>query len=606
MQKDENTLVIERFKELKTERSKFITKWQDIQSYVAITHEINSEFETSENKAAQRDIEINDPTAFISTNQAGDYLAGIINTDLTLEASEEIKKSTGEDLSDFYKSATTILNEQINHPDAGYLTLLRSYAYDQYSFATSGIGAFVSKEFLQKQSECCLSLKGYGVWNSCVDEGVNNKITIVYTVYSWSLNTILDEFCHNDKGEFIADKLKDFPKDIQEAYDRRELNKKFKIVHAILPNNYYKLETRGIKGARFKGYWFVDNTDKVFSTEYYKEMPVCICRAIRVNGQVYGESSGSISISSTKMLNYVAGNAVDNVDKNTNVPLGTISGALINGNTFDASAGSVTQFNPKVMTETKQSPIFPVMTVGDISALISFLIPKCEKDIINIYKIDQLLDFNNKVPMTAYETLNRVGIRGKSLAGMIGQQKSELVEPLAHRIISIIQGCGLFGYIKEDLPETTEEEILIKQRIEEEGKIIPDAVAKAMKDGKRWYKLKLNGELEKLANAETYENLGKFLQIIQLIFALSPDTVNALKPYELLILTKEICNLTNEDITLNPYQFKDAMAKIQAQREEEQKIQMLLAQSGIAKNAASAQKDIQASGFTGSGGEYEQ
>ena len=35
----EQNLVIERFRELKTERSKYISRWKDVQNYVAITNE---------------------------------------------------------------------------------------------------------------------------------------------------------------------------------------------------------------------------------------------------------------------------------------------------------------------------------------------------------------------------------------------------------------------------------------------------------------------------------------------------------------------------------------------------------------------------------------
>ena len=83
-----------------------------------------------------------------------------------------------------------------------------------------------------------------------------------------------------------------------------------------MPHNNYCLGKRGKIGARFKGYWFVDNgNSKVFHVEYFNKMPIAMCRAIRVNNQVYGEGSGTLSISATKMLNHVTGQSVDNVEK---------------------------------------------------------------------------------------------------------------------------------------------------------------------------------------------------------------------------------------------------------------------------------------------------
>ena len=74
----EQKLVIEKFTQLKSERSKYISRWKDIENYVALTNNINSAFEDVESQGKQKDIFINDPTGFISTNQAGDYLSGIL------------------------------------------------------------------------------------------------------------------------------------------------------------------------------------------------------------------------------------------------------------------------------------------------------------------------------------------------------------------------------------------------------------------------------------------------------------------------------------------------------------------------------------------------
>lgn len=162
---------------------------------------------------------------------------------------------------------------------------------------------------------------------------------------------------------------------------------------------------------------------------------------------------------------------------------------------IDRSANSVTMFNAQATANGNQ-PIFPISQAGDISAVVNFLIPELKKNITNIFKIDQLLDFNNQTQMTATESSYRMSIRGKSINGLLSQQKAECIEPTCHRAISIIQECGLFGKSLEDMPETTPEEIAYKQQVQKEGDYIPEIIAQAMKDNKMWYKLKFNGELE--------------------------------------------------------------------------------------------------------------
>lgn len=590
----ESALVIERFKELKTERNKYVPRWREIQEYVSITNEIHSEFEDTKQPSEQKDIFINDPTAFTCVYQAGDYLAGILwNLNaVTLKPSSYIKKqSGGTDLSEFYKHATEVFLEQMNATDAGFSSVLKSYCYDQFSFATSGIGTFKSKEFVNGQSEACLCFKPFGVWNSCIDEGANNKITVVYTVYNWRINQIIEEFCINEEGNVDEEKLKNMPEEIQKEYQANKFNRKFKLVFGMLPNNHYKLSKRGKVGAKYKGYWFLDNSeDKVFHVEYFNKMPIAMCRAIRVNNQVYGESSGTLAISSIKMLNHVTGQSVDNVEKQTDPALGVLSGALIAGNVFNRSAGAVTEFNVQAVAN-GQTPVFPISQIGDISGVINFLIPELRKSLVNVFKIDQLLDFNNQTQMTATESSYRMSIRGKSINGLLSQQKQECIEPTCHRAISVIQDCGLFGEILEDLPETTPEEIEYKQQVQKEGNYIPDIVAQAMKDNKIWYTLEFNGELEKLCNAEIYEAIGRFLQYLQAILQIQPELIHAINAYEFLELLKDVSNLVNDNLIKSKYAYEELLAKMQEEQARQAQIAQQAQQAQTMKDFATASKE---------------
>lgn len=587
----EETLVLEKFSQLKTERQKYIARWKDIQNFVAITNEVNSEFEDNENKNKQKDVFINDPTGFICTNQAGDYLAGILwgLNAITLEPSEYLKQiAKGADFSEFFKKATKITLDQMNSTDAGLNSILKSYAYEQFSYGTSGIGTFKNKGFEEQQTDCCLTYKPYGVYNSCIDEGANSKINVIYTVYNWTLNKIIEEFCLVD-GEFNEENFKALPDDFKNAYSAGRLNTKFKIVYGIMPNNFYRMSKRGKAGAKFKGYWFIESSKTIFKVDYFKEMPVAVCRFIRANNQIYGESSGSLAISSIKLLNHLKGDTIDNIEKITDAPLGVISGALVAGNVINRSAGSVTVFNPQA-SNSGQSPIFPISQAGDISAVVNFLLPELKKDITNIFKIDQLLDFNTATQMTATESSYRMSIRGKSINGILSQQKAECIEPLVFRSISIIQDCGLYGKDLNKMPEMTEEQITEKQRVFEANEFIPQEIVKCIDDGKRWYNVKFNGELERLCNAEIYEAFGRFLQYLQAILQIKPELVNALNDYDTISLIQEVSNLANNKLIKSKTQYNEIIKQIQEAQQAQAEAQQQLVQAQYLGQIANADK----------------
>lgn len=487
----------------------------------------------------------------------------------------------------------------MNSTDAGFNSILKSYCYDQFSYGTSGIGVFKSKEFQKGQSECCLTFKPYGVYNSCYDEGANSKINVVYTAYNWTVNRIVEEFCIYE-GEFKEEEFKTLPEAIRRDYEAGQLNKKHKLIYGILPNNFYQMNLRGKNGAKFKGYWFLSSSNKIFKVDYFNEMPIAVCRFIRVNNQVYGESSGSLSISSIKMLNHIKGDTIDNIEKITDSPLGVLSGALVAGNVLNRSAGGVTVFNPQGVAN-GQSPVFPLSQSGDISAVVNFLMPELKKDIVNNFKIDQLLDFNNSTAMTATESSYRMGIRGKSISGVLSQQVTEGIEPTVHRAISVIQDSGLYGITQEEAISTilnggyvaniNPDELQEKIASLENMNIIPDVVANAMRDNKRWYKIKFNGELEKLANAELYESIGRFLQYFASIYQIDPNITLAINSYEFLDMLKHVSNLQNDGLVKSKTEFSEIIEQMQAQQQAQQEAQMQMQAVGAMQGMAKAGKD---------------
>ena len=56
----EKDIVVQRYKDCKTERQKYISLWNDINKYVSIATDINTEFEDNKNESKQRDRYIND------------------------------------------------------------------------------------------------------------------------------------------------------------------------------------------------------------------------------------------------------------------------------------------------------------------------------------------------------------------------------------------------------------------------------------------------------------------------------------------------------------------------------------------------------------------
>jgi len=578
---------------LKTNRERNVALWNSISKIIGIGVEPTYATQGKLTQGEQRDECIDDPTSAISVNQAGDYLQGVCwgtgDGALTLEPSDDVLElADASKVSKYFQYITRKLLSHMNHSQAGLNTAMKAYFYDQSGFGTSGIGAFPNSSFKQGIEENALIFRNYGVDNLIIDEGKNGLVDIIFVPYRWRTNRIVNEFA-KDKGKINKEMLEKLPKAIQDAYKKKDFNQEFNIVHGIIPREDFDPKLEGKRGAKYRGVWFLDdNADQPFYEEDYKRLPVSVCRAIKIRGEVYGRSSGTMLIATIRSVNYMVGKVIEIMEKQASPALGMWGNAILGDNVLDTSAEGLTVFN-QAFAAGERSPVFPLHDVGDPSNLVKFLIPYLNEKITTAFKIDVLLDFNNKSSKTATEMLQRYAIRGRSLAGMIQQQKTEMLEPLTHRSVSILEDMGVLGVNPRLFPD-------IVKAFLNRGKtemIIPDAVLACKAAGKPWYKIKFNNELEKLTRTEKLEGLMQMLNIIMALAGAYPAIIEAIDWYKFLTDFKEALNIQGSFV-ISADDFK---TKIAAQAEMQ--AQMLQLQAGktgseIAGNIAGAKKDVAA------------
>ncbi len=510
---DDHAEIQQIYQQLKANSARYKPLWDDISRVTGITVQPDYMWSQQQNKALQLDEYVDDPTSAISVNQAGDYLLGIM-------------WGTGEDVVDiipsryvteyvvqqqvqpWYDFATNQLLYHMNHPDAGYATALRPYAYDQFAFGTSGIGTFKNQGFMRGLEENALLFRSYGIDNTCIDEGKGGAPDIGSTIYHWSVARIIGEFCMIGEA-VMPDLLAKMPKQIQMAYSSANYNQEFDLVFMWMPRKDFDPKLKGKRGARWRGVWFLDaaNDNGIFCEESFNERPISMCRMIKVRGEKYGRSSGTLLLSTIRSGNFMFAVTAEILEKMANPALGAFGNGIFGDNVLDTSPDGLTIFNQTMMMG-NQPPVFPIHDVGDPSGIIKFLLPYINEKITTAFKIDALLDFNSAKDMTATESLQRYNIRGKSLAGMLGMQKNERIIPDVRRSISILWEIGELG-INPALDAARAQALKSLNKTE---RIVPDAVLRVAASGRPWYELKFNNELEKLIRTEQVQALTQIIQ----------------------------------------------------------------------------------------------
>lgn len=565
-----------RYESLQAEARRYTNLWTEISKFVAIRLKQTNMSNTSprDNVANDLDFDIDDPTAAISVNQHGDFLAGVIwgtgDNAITLTPSRHVDALVDpQTVMNYYQFVTKQVLYHINHASSGFSSALRAYCYDQASFGTSGISAVPNPAYPEIDDHALL-FQAHGVDSMVVSEGGNGLIDTVYLTYWWDANRIVREFCTAKDGSFDKAMFAKLPKNIQGGYERGDTNT-HQIVWEVKPRDNFKPKLKGKRGARFTGVWFLYSEDtSPLRKEDYKQIPIAVARAVKIRGEVYGRAYGTILLSAIRGVNYMLGTAYDTMDKMHEPALGAFSSAIMGDNVLDSSAGTLTVLNPTYTGA--ENPVFPLYTVGDPSALIQFAIPFLNDKIAQGFKLDALLDLDSSgAARTATESLQRLSVRAKSMSGILAQQETELVRVLIPRVISILEMKGELGVDPQILPDLAAG-LVSSGRPE---RVIPEAVLAVMTEGKAWYNLEVNTDLRRMSNSE---KLDKLLQVVQIVGAGAQLDGNAVMSVDVYTLVREAIEAVGGDTSslLTREQYE---AQVQARAEQAQQMQAIQAQN---------------------------
>lgn len=576
---------------MKTNGERYMPIWTDISKVTGITVKPDYMWNNDKSSGSQQPDEyVDDPTSAICVNQAGDYLIGIMwgtgDSVVDMVPSRYVLELTDQALVEkWYAFISNQLLYHMNHADAGFHTALRPYAYDQSAFGNSGIGAFLNKDFLNRTADNALVFRNYGIDNTRIDEGKNGTPEYIGTTYHWKVNRIIGEMAMAD-GVLDNEKFAKLPKRIQDAHKNGNYNEEFNLVCLVIPRTDFDPKLKGKRGARYRGCWFLDdaNDNAIFYEEDFSEKPIAWARAINVRGEVYGRASGTLVLSTIKAGNFIVGTVVEILEKMSNPALGMFNNALFGDSVLDTSPNGLTIFN-NALAGNAQSPMFPMYDVGNPEGIIKFLVPYLNEKVTTAFKVDALLDFSSAKEMTATESLQRYVIRGKSLSGMLQQQKIECLEPTVKRSASLLMSIGEFGVD----PNTDAARATALNEAGKMERVIPQAVLDTIAAGRPWFELKFNNELEKLTRTQAVQNLVQVLQTIIAIAGVYPDIIEAVDWYKLLREINDNLDYNNQ-ILMPEKEFKAKIDNIAKQRQMAMQIQAGQAAGQIQKDTASANK----------------
>lgn len=549
--------VLCRFKGLKEKRSIWNEQFQVVGEYVS---QNKRSFQEENEAGAFLNEDIFDSTATFAANNAASALLGMLwpssaKSSARIEEPDDMGELDAAEV-EWYKNASDTLVKYMDDPKSNLFVALDEYMQDDLIFGTSGVGVFWSNDrFL---------FRPYGVSESYIDEGENGTVDTVYSVNKWSVSRIVDTY----GLDVVSDEIRD-------KYKNGKYDDKCEVLVAYEPRRDRKEDGEGYLNYPFRSVHIEPKTKTLLRESGFETFPIMVNRFKKLSYETYGRSPAMNALPDIREINTLRESVIIATEKLLDPALGVFNDGVMGNGVIDTSAGAINVFDS--MGAQNGSPVFPVNTVGDLSATIG-RIEELANNIAQHFYIDRLLDFNNETQMTATETQQRAAIRAASLSSLLSRQIAEVFLPLVDRCVALLFRNGKLGVMPEDA-------------MEGDFNIIPERIAQRIREGEESYKVRFLTAADRASKAEELSGSIQYIQFMQSWAQTNPDVLLHLNEKEAPEVFKDLFGANNK-LNLSPDEVEKKKLALQQQQEQQQGLMNAQALAQTAETAANASQAI--------------
>ncbi len=475
--------------------------------------------------------------------------------------------SDTEENREYFRNMT---EESINIMDdsrSGLSLALTEYGFDQVTFGTSGIGVFKNEK-----GPLPIRYVAWDVKTMFISEDQNGFVDTIYNERDMTVRQIVTEYGFDNVSSVVQQLL----------IDGKEEDK-FRIVHAIEPRLERSKTQFGNKSMPIGSLHFEFKSGKVLKETGFDSMPVFVVRLRKAMGEVQGRSFAMAALPAIIELNVIKEVLTIAAEKVADPPLAMLGDGDLGTTTIDTSAGAFNVFNISGRAGISK-PLIEIATVGDLNPLVA-LASELREEIANHFLIDRLLDLNNETRMTLGEANIRNELRGQSLGASFTRQKAELFNNLITRTIDLLFDENALGVFSG----SNEEAELVRQGIE--PIIIPEEIAKRIKNGQEIYKIKYISPAERSIQAEELQGNFATLGALTQAAPLDPQAIDVINIDAIIRRVAELTGASKESVN-GLDSIKQAREARRAAQEQQAQQEAAREGSETMRNVAQAQATI--------------
>lgn len=412
--------LIDRWKELRTDRSKWERKWQEVADFV-MPIPVNI-YQQSQNDINRKKVSLSSVPSL-----AAQTLAHTLNGALTNPMLDWFKVTTNDaklmalpQVRRWLDSATKTMHHYLNQSNF-YETIPQNYL-DLVTFGTTAL-------LIEEDDEDLIRFSARSISELYVTENYKGMVDTVFRTANLTARQAMQQF---------GDKLPDHLVRVYEATPNKQLD----ILHVILPRTERDKTKIDKKNKPFASLWICLESCELIDESGYDEMPMPVGRWAKVSTHSYGYSPALQCMADIKMLNEVNETTIRGKQLAIAPPLFVKDDSLL---------GQI-QYKPFGVTTIRDLNNMPkpLINGGNVNVGDNY-IQKLEENIQKVFFNDIILTQDVHYNRTAEEVRQRTSERERILTSVLGRLQSDLFEPLITRVFSILWRKNVFDQAPPEL-----------------------------------------------------------------------------------------------------------------------------------------------------------
>lgn len=438
--------VIEKFKNLKSERSTWETHWQELYDYMLPN---KADVIVRSQPGEKKNTHLFDNTAM----QSAQLLAGALHGMLTSPNTLWFELSTGDQRIDnldrvrfWLQNSTKRIYNILNN--SNFNTEVHELYLDLVIIGTSPMS-------MEEDDEDIVRFNARPIGNVVVEEDHLGVVTTLLRDFKWNSSQLI--------SNFGSDSL---PQKVMEAHKKGQDNK-WQVIHAVYREN---LETPLVQFP-FLGQYILVEEEVELDINGFRQFPYLVPRFAKIAGEKYGRSPGMTALPDAKVINKMDETVLIGAQKTVDPPMQAPDDGFVLP--IITRPGGLNFY--RAGSDDRLEPVF-----NDARIDFGFEAMAERRDRIRkAFYVDQL-QLAQKDRQTATEVMQRTEESVRVLAPLLGRLRHEFLRPLIGRVIDIGLRRDLFDEIPPELRgrklEVNYSSLIAKAQQVQEGQNILRAV----------------------------------------------------------------------------------------------------------------------------------